>query len=487
MTPANAGSKTALITWNVVATMLFVACLIWAIMSAVNASDLQKKLTQLDSQYKDVVPASQLAGETVKSLQALRNADSGRSEDFPSNMPVIDVAAKQTSLLVTAIDGSRSPTVASDKAALTALNNAITAAAAAHKDAIKAQNANAVQAIKELSAYAASLESRVAAAEKARDDAVAKSTEAIKAREGIQGTADASIAQATDAAKSADASATKIADEQKAIVQETLEQAKADQADQQTKAGDLQLQINSYLREIATLKTDKERLIAQIGRADIGQVMRNPDGRIIRAGEIRDRVTIDLGKGDGILAGMTFEVYDSAGVPRVSDSTDADKQLKGKASVEVLRVNQGNSECRVVRVSPGQAIVQGDVIANLIYDRNVRFNFKTYGKFNLDYKGQPTDRDNEIVQRLISMWGGTVVDKISTDTDFVVLGAEPVVPTYTQDELAADPLKEREVQNKQAELDAYLEIRQKAQELTIPILNQTRFLYMIGYYEEAAR
>ena len=31
------------------------------------------------------------------------------------------------------------------------------------------------------------------------------------------------------------------------------------------------------------------------------------------------------------------------------------------------------------------------------------------------------------------------------------------------------------------------DVRVKANSLNIPILNQTRFLYMVGYYEEAAR
>ena len=68
-----------------------------------------------------------------------------------------------------------------------------------------------------------------------------------------------------------------------------------------------------------------------------------------------------------------------------------------------------------------------------------------------------------------------------------MLGNEPVVPNYTADELAREP--EKAFQKEQAEqaLDQYNTTLSQANQLNIPILNQTRFLYMIGYYEEAAR
>jgi hypothetical protein len=34
------------------------------------------------------------------------------------------------------------------------------------------------------------------------------------------------------------------------------------------------------------------------------------------------------------------------------------------------------------------------------------------------------------VKRLVTQWGGEVVPEINVDTDFVVLGAEPQVPSF---------------------------------------------------------
>jgi hypothetical protein len=39
----------------------------------------------------------------------------------------------------------------------------------------------------------------------------------------------------------------------------------------------------------------------------------------------------------------------------------------------------------------------------------------------------------------------------------------------------------------QAAIDKYQELRQTARDLHIPILNQNRFLYYVGYYDQAKR
>ena len=53
---------------------------------------------------------------------------------------------------------------------------------------------------------------------------------------------------------------------------------------------------------------------------------------------------------------------------------------------------------------------QGDPILNVVYDKNVKFNFYVFGQFNLDYAGPASDRDTEIVKRLISGWGATTTN-----------------------------------------------------------------------------
>src|SRR5260370_39791496 len=103
----------------------------------------------------------------------------------------------------------------------------------------------------------------------------------------------------------------------------------------------------------------------------------------------------------------------------------------GKASIEVYNVQDDTAECRVVKLQPGEQLVVGDLITNLIYDPNIRYNFFVYGDFDLSNSEIASPTDIDIVKRLINQWGGNVVDHIDINTDFVVLGNEPQVPQVT--------------------------------------------------------
>ncbi|MCC6415330.1 MAG: hypothetical protein IT582_05435 [Opitutaceae bacterium] len=126
------------------------------------------------------------------------------------------------------------------------------------------------------------------------------------------------------------------------------------------------------------------------------------------------------------------------------------------------------------------------MIANLVYDPSTKYNFRVYGDFDMDGNGVATPGDAEIIKRLITQWGGNLTDRVSVDTDFIVLGKEPVLPNFTQDELL-DAFNQQKLMTAQAALDAYLDVVRKAQDLHIPILNQNRFLYFIGYFDQAKR
>jgi hypothetical protein len=131
-------------------------------------------------------------------------------------------------------------------------------------------------------------------------------------------------------------------------------------------------------------------------------------------------------------------------------------------------------------------LAEGDLIVNLIFDRNTKYNFVVYGNFDLDQNGEATPADADIVRRLITQWGGKVVDQVNVDTDFVVLGKEPVLRTYTSEE-RQDPFVQKAMADEQAALDAYIAVRDRATQLRVPVLNQNRFLYLIGYYNQAKR
>src|SRR5690606_6003448 len=97
---------------------------------------------------------------------------------------------------------------------------------------------------------------------------------------------------------------------------------------------------------------------------------------------IRDAplVYIDIGASEHVLLGMTFEVYDkSSGIV-----TDEFGTLRGKATVEVVRVEAGSSLCRIVRRDNGSLIYEGDIIGNAVYDPNMTLRFHVYGEFDIE-------------------------------------------------------------------------------------------------------
>src|SRR5262249_40905431 len=157
---------------------------------------------------------------------------------------------------------------------------------------------------------------------------------------------------------------------------------------------------------------------------------------------------------------MTFEIYDkNEGIPRTGGSED---QLPiGKGSLEVTHVSVDSSECHVVKLQPGAQLFVGDLIANIIYDANVKLNFRVYGDFDIDQNGVATPQETEIVKRLVVQWGGSLTDKIDVDTDFVVMGKEPVLPNVTKEQLEANPILKFDYEKAEQALKAYEEIRNK--------------------------
>jgi hypothetical protein len=189
--------------------------------------------------------------------------------------------------------------------------------------------------------------------------------------------------------------------------------------------------------------------------------------------------------GDHIVPGMTFEVYSHRnGIPKQDDLMTDENLPVGLASIEVERVLSGVSECRVIKTEIGQHLGVGDLIANLVYDRNTKYNLVVYGDFDLSQSGKPKAGDAQKIKALITDWGGQVQKNIDVDTDFVVMGAEPKIDQFTADELN-DPLNKQTQDEQKAAYDAYQSELEQAEKLGIPVMNQNRFLYFCGYYNNA--
>ncbi len=201
------------------------------------------------------------------------------------------------------------------------------------------------------------------------------------------------------------------------------------------------------------------------------------DGEILDIFASEQKVFIDLGKKDGLLSGLTFSVYDQrTGIPK----RDPEKAVK--AIIEVYKVNDQTAEARIVKKYGRSQIQKGDIIANTVYHRGRSYNFVVHGKFDLDNEGFATDEDRARIKKLIGQWNGTVMDEVTPQTDFLVLGEEPLSPGEIDpnNQTIAEQIRTRELRK---QYDAYQNLIAEARRNNVPILNQNRFLALLGYYQ----
>jgi hypothetical protein len=477
MPPANQqGSKAGLVTALVIFVILFVVSAFSAIYWGVQFSNEQQVLSSDLAKVNKIATPQQIADS---SIQALASAHGGTA---------IDALENQRDDMTKEITGSVTDPAAAQKAA----DDAIAAAQAQVqklKLAATIPQSNLVQTVAVLTNQLGTMADQTAKAQQAQSDAEAAATKAradadaqIKDAQAKVDDAAKQVAQvkADEEAKQKE-QATSIAGIQNADQQQLQVYSKAIQAEQ-TMASSLNQKISNYEKLIKEL----EDRVARYRIDPKESVIQQADGRIVRIADA-NTVFIDIGHQQGVTPGLTFEVYDpNKGIPPLGDGQREDDLPIGIASVEVTHVLSDSSECRIVRTTPGETLVPGDAIMNLVFDPHTKYKFVVYGDFDLNESGQPNSADAEVIKRLVSQWGGQVqtAGQLDTDTDFLVLGTEPVVPDLTDDDKSnAQAVKRHD--DAQAALDAYDAIRQKAIEYGIPILNQNRFLYYTGYYDLA--
>lgn len=482
--PLASNRSNTMVTWTVVCSILFVTATIFAIYFYVAKSAAEKSYTDQTSKFKDAIASSELTSPQFTSIdQARKDPNTGLN----SQMSVFAAAVKQRDLLAEMVAGPNANAVAAQSTAASTLKQ--TADALKPAGLTLPTSNNLVAAVQTLGtglqakvAANQDLEKQLADSKKAQADNITATAAQIKQMEDNVGQLRADMAQ-----KEAELTTYREGKNQQVVDIDATAATARDAAAQAAQKA--QVDIREKDRQIDQLTRDLKNLRDKLGaeRPDPGSaVVRQVDGHIIRVPE-QGTVFIDIGQGDSVVPGLTFEIFDkNAGVPPAGDPSNNDKLPVGKASIEVVRVGATSSEARVTRQVPGSVLTEGDLCVNLVYDKNTKYSFLVYGTFDLDQNGQATPQDTEVVKRLITQWGGKLSDKVTIDTDFVVLGKEPELPIFSREDLV-DPLNAKRLSDAQAEVDAYEGVRQKAIELRIPILNQNRFLYLVGFYNQATR
>jgi len=484
MPPINTqGSRASLVSAVVVFVILFVASAIFAIYFNVQLRATEKDYSDYKKNYNGVVADTAFTTPEFTALQSLKgDPNSG----YTNNDSIMDIALRQRDALALAITGG-----AVDPAAVDAVDksasDALTAAAAKVKAAsltlpakglISAINTLADDVstqqdnIKDLSGKVAQAASDLAAANRSIADANAARDKNIE---------DIRTQAAADQQKNLD----QLTQLQSLVAQLQKEESDTAAKDQAT-AQATQVALADKDRQIAKAVADMKVATDKIAdhRPDVtNAVVRQADGRIIRLPG-SDICYINLGQGDQVTPGLTFEVYDKAtGVPGIPANATGDESLPiGKASIEITRVDPTSSECRIVSVTPGAVLSEGDLIENLVYDPNTKYKFFVFDDFDLAQSGLPNPTDTAVIKRLVTQWGGQLTDQLNVDTDFVILGTEPPLPNFTKEELD-QPINADKKEKADAALEKYQAIQQTALDLHIPILNQNRFLYYVGYYD----
>ena len=208
------------------------------------------------------------------------------------------------------------------------------------------------------------------------------------------------------------------------------------------------------------------------GALDPNGILRKADGRIVRAVPGSKVVYIDIGRRDNLKPGITFEVY--------AQGPEARESVRGKASLEVVTVEENMSECLVMRETVGQPIVEGDLVANIAFDRRHRPRFLVRGSFDLNYDGEIDQNDRERIAAVIRDWGGQVVDELDGSVEYVVVGVAPLVPRVPPGQ-SISPHVQVQIEQQKLAAEAFDQVIERARGLSIPVITQSQLLFLTGY------
>lgn len=320
------------------------------------------------------------------------------------------------------------------------------------------------------------------------EQSVIESREAELARQQAQ--SEAALQEAVDRARQLEADLAALSQERDELARTqtaTMRDANKSAQDQIDALNAELLEANNEVgglqNQLAELGEDYRRL-QEIRDEIVVPDVTTADGEVLSVFNSGNQLFINRGRSQGVMLGLTFEVFDANEVIRLGNAGTA----RGKATIEVYELRDDTAACRVVRRSRGAQVIAGDVIANIVYDPTKEFTFYAYGYFDIEYDGGASDINR--IENLVTQWGGDVAELqldedglpiLSPEIDFLILGQQPQYPDpLDDDELDPEVIREWQVQVRQFE--TYQALLGDAKTLRIPILNQNRFLDLVGYY-----
>lgn len=254
----------------------------------------------------------------------------------------------------------------------------------------------------------------------------------------------------------------------------------SDRGEYQSNLRDRDDQIAELNQQVLALQDQVRRLRGEGGSDSVKpqDEFALVDGEIAAVTPSDNSVVITLGRRDKLVIGMLFSVYSSAAEIRPAPGTSV--YSPGKAVIEIIGMDESSARCRVVRASRGNPVIVGDVIANPVYDPDKTYNFVVFGEFDVNRDGNATPYERDALVAVIERWGGEVIDDISGDLDFLVLGRRPSEPLQPAPN-APRPIYEQYLREKAA-VDRYQSLFDEASNASIPVLNENRLRTLIGEF-----
>ncbi len=256
--------------------------------------------------------------------------------------------------------------------------------------------------------------------------------------------------------------------EEIAKVQEEQRQSVTENDALKNEAQNMQSEIKALREELAKYQPQPDNFMEAL------QI----DGYVLSVVNPDKLAYINLTRHDQIYRGLTFEVYDSY--------EEMPKGGQGKGSLEVIEVMEHFTKCRIVDSDLTNPILENDIIANIVWDKEKTFQFCVAGEFDFNGDGRIDGNGRNQIVTLIEGWGGQATAVLDVETNFLVLGRAPTLPPRpTIDEIdSGSPaaLAYRRAEQLRKEYDAVVET---AFALGVPTFNRDRFMYFIGFYEQA--
>ena len=200
------------------------------------------------------------------------------------------------------------------------------------------------------------------------------------------------------------------------------------------------------------------------------------DGQVVTTTAVEGTVTLNIGRKQKVVLGLPFNVYAQGTTIKVDEKTG--QYPPGKATVEVIKIEENSSIARILREQRGNPVVKGDVIANPIYDPAKKYKFLVYGNFDPSRTGNASVFGANEVKAWIKDWGGDTIDEIAGDVDFIVLGERPLLPPQPSGTAPLEVINF--FLNQQKTAAHYDELFKQATDTAIPILNENRLRTLIG-------